>query len=187
MACASRGKTDHKQVYDSRQAVRKAELHGGHFLVGREAQMDSLASGPHAVVAPYDAKPSGQGWYEVPIGSTCDPQDRRKGKPHPGHALRIPEEGPHLQPTAPTSRAALVMEKTGKENSRRDGLRLRAGLPDPYRSTAAFATGRTKAHPASFHPLTVAISAGNRDQAWRSGLESRDSISLHEVRSRAIG
>lgn len=36
------------------------------------------------------------------------------------------------------------MEKTGKENSRRDGLRLRAGLPDPYRLTAAYATGEDK-------------------------------------------
>ncbi len=104
---------------------------------------------------------------------------------------------PHLR------RAAAVMEQIEKQNSRRDALGVRAlrqakrelllaqasdwAFMIHTRSTAAYATARTKAHLANFHRLTFGVSAGNLDSAWLSELESRDSIFAAELLNRAIG
>jgi len=227
------GQTESKRVYDSQQAVRKAELHAEHFLAGREAQIRSLASlldRTPVVVAPYDAELFGHWWYEGPrwLNFVIRRISAKESAIRLVTLSEYLEEDLPLQPAAPPlsswghhgfnqvwlspenqwiyphlRRAALVMEKIEQENSRSDALRLRAlrqakrelllaqasdwAFMIHTRSTAAYATARTKAHLANFHRLTVEMSAGNLDQAWLSELESRDSIFAPEVLSRAIG
>jgi 1,4-alpha-glucan branching enzyme len=58
-----------KEPYDRKAALAAADLHAGHFLDGRVAQVKKLAGildRPALIVAPYDAELFGHWWYEGP-------------------------------------------------------------------------------------------------------------------------
>jgi 1,4-alpha-glucan branching enzyme len=58
-----------KQPYVRAWALDKAAQHAGHFLNGRQAQVQAAAGGmsqPPLVVSPYDAELFGHWWYEGP-------------------------------------------------------------------------------------------------------------------------
>lgn len=59
----------HKEPYNRRVALAKAEMHAGHFMWCRERQVDylnTLMDRPPIIVSPYDAELFGHWWYEGP-------------------------------------------------------------------------------------------------------------------------
>jgi 1,4-alpha-glucan branching enzyme len=63
------GKTEHKELYDREQGLRKAALHAEHFMQEREKQVlflrERLKIRP-VITAAYDAELFGHWWYEGP-------------------------------------------------------------------------------------------------------------------------
>jgi 1,4-alpha-glucan branching enzyme len=60
---------EQKQPYDPAAAARRAEEHGGAYLQGRAAELESLAGSMEPVpllVAPFDAELFGHWWFEGP-------------------------------------------------------------------------------------------------------------------------
>jgi 1,4-alpha-glucan branching enzyme len=63
------GSTDHKDLYDPDEAVRRAETHAANFMFNRERQVEFLADAlgrKPIIVAPYDAELFGHWWFEGP-------------------------------------------------------------------------------------------------------------------------
>ncbi len=67
--CAITGKDAEKNVYSRKEALEAVDMHAGHFLAERMAQLEraaELMGRPPILVAPYDAELFGHWWYEGP-------------------------------------------------------------------------------------------------------------------------
>lgn len=61
------GKTDHKELYDRKDALNVAAQHAGNFMFNREKQIEHLAGSMDRapiIVSPYDAELFGHWWFE---------------------------------------------------------------------------------------------------------------------------
>lgn len=63
------GNTDHKQIYNRGNALKKVESHADHFANSRNTQIESLSEHmevPPLITCPYDTELYGHWWFEGP-------------------------------------------------------------------------------------------------------------------------